>query len=247
MDRNITDYEKDYLNLVNGFEQYKVIYRRKKVLEIIDYFQPETILEIGCGLEPLFCYAKGERLFTIVEPSEMFYENARRLGEENEKVICIKGFFEEKVRELEKRYDMVICSGLLQEVSDPVRLINAIKQVCDEKTVVHINVANMYSVHRLLGVELGILTDVFEQSEANKRLQQNTNFDMKRLRTMIEDSGLSILEEGSFFIKPFSHNQMQAMIEQHIIDDSVLEGLYSLAKYMPQFGSEIYVNCRVNK
>ena len=245
MERNITDYEKDYSDLVNGFEKYKVVYRRKKVLEVIDHFRPKTILEIGCGLEPLFCHTDKEIQFTIVEPSEKFCENAKRLSADSKNVTCIRGFFEEEVNKLEKEYDMVICSGLLQEVSDPVKLINAIKLVCDRETIIHINVANMYSVHRLLGVELGILEDVFEQSEANKILQQNTNFDMKRLRTMVENSGLDILEEGSFFIKPFSHKQMEAMMEQHIIDDHVLEGLYNLSKYMPQFGSEIYVNCRI--
>lgn len=247
MERNIAEYEKDYLDSVNGFEKYKVIYRRKKVLEIIDSFQPKSILEIGCGMEPLFCYAGG-RQFTIVEPSEKFCKNARTLSMENENITCIRGFFEEEADKLaDKRYDMVICSGLLQEVPNPVKLIDAIKLVCDEKTVIHINVANMYSMHRLLGVELGILSNVFEQSEGNKRLQQNTNFDMKRLRKMVEDSGLDILEEGAYFIKPFSHKQMQAMIDQQIIDDNVLEGLYNLSKYMPQFGSEIYVNCRVGK
>lgn len=240
------DYEKDYSSLVNGFEKYKVIYRRKKVLEIIDFFQPKSILEIGCGLDPLFCHVVGGQLFTIVEPSEKFYENARRLSMEKENITCIKGFFEEEVNKIVgKKYDMVICSGLLQEVPDPIKLINAIKLVCDKNTVVHINVANMYSVHRLLGVELGILTDIFEQSEANKRLQQNTNFDMSRLQKMVEDSGLKIAEKGSYFVKPFSNDQMETMIEQHIIDDKVLEGLYNLSKHMPQFGSEIYVNCRI--
>lgn len=246
MERNIADYEKDYSDLVNGFEKYKVVYRRKKILEIIDSYQPKSILEIGCGLEPLFCHIEKEIQSTIVEPSEKFYENAKRLGADNENITCIRGLFEEEANKLaDRKYDMVICSGLLQEVTNPVKLINAMKSVCDRETVIHINVANMYSIHRLLGVEMGILSNVFEQSETNKRLQQNTNFDMKRLRAMIEDNGLDILEEGSFFIKPFSHKQMEAMMEQHIIDDNVLDGLYNLAKYMPQFGSEIYVNCRV--
>lgn len=103
----------------------------------------------------------------------------------------------------------------------------------------------MYSMHRLLGVETGILSDVFDRSEGNIRFQQHTNYDIQKLKTMVEENGMTVVEEGSYFVKPFSHRQMQDMMEKQIIDESVLDGLYKLAELMPQFGSEIYVNCRV--
>ena len=247
MERDITEYEERYSEDACGFEKYKVIYRRRKILEVIDQYQPETILEIGCGLEPLFCYEK-DRKFTIVEPSEKFYEWARRLSRQSSHVTCIRGFFEEAAGALQERnavYDMVVCSGLLHEVERPQSLLKAIKKVSSRKTVIHINVPNMYSMHRLLGVEMRILSDVFDKSEGNIRLQQHTNFDIQKLKTMVEENGMAVEEEGSYFVKPFSHQQMQEMMERQIIDESVLDGLYKLAEYMPQFGSEIYVNCRV--
>ena len=204
-------------------------------------------MEIGCGLEPLFCYEKDCR-FTVVEPSEKFYERARHLSRQDSRVTCIRGFFEETVSDLQRRdegYDMVVCSALLHEVERPETLLRAIKKVSGKKTVIHINVPNMYSMHRLLGVETGMLSDVFGRSEGNVRLRQHTNFDMRKLKTMVEENGMTVVEEGSYFVKPFSHWQMQEMMERQIIDDSVLDGLYKLAEYMPQFGSEIYVNCRV--
>lgn len=249
--RDIADYEKNYLIGNNGFEKYKVIYRRRKILEVIEQYAPKTILEIGCGLEPIFCYLKNcERYheITIVEPAEKFYEQAKLLSSENKNVICIKGFFEEIVDNLVgKSYDMIVCSGLLHEVIEPEKLLNAIRKTCSENTIVHINVPNMYSIHRLLGVEMGIISDVFEASDANKEYQQNTNFDIKRLRTMIENNGLKVVEDGSYFVKPFSHHQMGVMMQQQIIDENVLDGLYHITKYMPQFGSEIYANCRIQR
>ena len=44
--RDIEDYSKKYA--VPGFEKYKVFYRKKKLLEVINDFQPQNILEIGC-------------------------------------------------------------------------------------------------------------------------------------------------------------------------------------------------------
>lgn len=46
-------------------------------------------------------------------------------------------------------------------------------------------------------------------------------------------------------MKPFSHNQMYEMMQSAIIDEKVLDGLYRLAEYMPEYGSEIYVNCKL--
>ena len=64
---------------------------------------------------------------------------------------------------------MVICSSLLHEVKQPEKLLNAIKKVCNSKTVIHINVPNMFSIHRLLGVEMGMISDVFEASDCNRQ------------------------------------------------------------------------------
>lgn len=245
MVRDIADYASNYSNDIGGFEQFKVIYRRKKILEIMDYYNPRVVLEIGCGLEPLFCHIKKDLEFTIVEPSDKFYYNAEKLSKKRENVTCVKGFFEDvAVRLRDKNYDMVICSGLMHEVSDSQKLLNTIWSVCGDETVIHINVPNMYSLHRILGVEMGILSNVFDKSEGNIKMQQNTNFDMDKLKKMVESNKMKVIDEGAYFIKPFSHKQMKEMLAAKIINENVLEGLYAITKYMPQFESEIFVNCK---
>lgn len=240
--RDIDEYAKKYS--LSGFEKYKVFYRRKKLLEIIETHSPKNILEIGCGSEPLFKYIENVK-FTVVEPAQEFYDNALALAEGSSRIICLQGYFENVVGELAGDYDMVICSCLLHEVEKPDRLLQSIMQVCNNNTIVHINVPNADSIHRLLGKEMGILQDVHDMSETNKELQQNNVYDRKTLRKVIEDSGLEIIESGSFFVKPFSHAQMYQMLEMEILSEDVLDGLYELGKYMPEFGSEIYVNCRL--
>lgn len=41
------------------FEALQVKYRRKKVLEFLNRAPHQTILEVGCGLEPLYRYCDG--------------------------------------------------------------------------------------------------------------------------------------------------------------------------------------------
>ena len=70
--RNINDYTTTYKQ--SDFESIQVKYRRKKVLEQINKFESKRILEIGCGLEPLFSFYDKFEKYIIVEPSKEFYE-----------------------------------------------------------------------------------------------------------------------------------------------------------------------------
>lgn len=140
---------------------------------------------------------------------------------------------------------MIVCSGLLHEVTHPENILQSIVKLCENNTVIHINVPNVYSLHRLLGMEIGIIQNVFDKTENNKQFQQNTNFDMQKLEDMVQNSGMDVIEKGGCFIKPFSHKQMQEMLDMKIINEEILEGLYNMTTYIPQFASEIYVNCKI--
>lgn len=243
--RDIEDYSEKYRKI--EFEKYKVLYRRKKIVEVITERHAESILEIGCGMDPLFQYLCNTK-FTIVEPSQLFCDNIENLiyrgGVNN--VRYKRGFFEDIAPSLSKEYDLIICSSLLHEVESPDRIIKSIADICNSDTLVHINVPNANSLHRLLGKEMGILQDVHEMSENNIEFQQNINFDKSRLEKIVNENGLRIIEFGGYFLKPFSHKQMYRMMQMKVIDEKVLDGLFELGKHMPEICSEIYVNCKIN-
>lgn len=241
MMRDINDYSMKYA--IPGFENYQVKYRRKMIMEQVEHYNPKRILEIGCGCEPLFKYVH-DISFTVVEPSNEFYENAVKLAQKEENIVCIKGLFEDVADKLDDCYDMIICSGLLHEVEEPIKLLCSIESVCNDNTVVHINVPNADSMHRLLALESGIITNTHDMSEQNKTFQQNNVFDLESLKQLVEKSQLNVIEQGSYFVKPFTHAQMYEMIKQDIINEDILEGLYNIGRYMPHLGSEIYVNCK---
>ncbi|MCV3413760.1 hypothetical protein L8V81_03235 [Campylobacter lari] len=54
-----------------------------------------------------------------------------------------------------------------------------------------------------------------------------------------------ILDSGSYFIKPFNHSKMSLCLENKIIDEKLLDGLYKLSDYIPEFGAEIFVNIKI--
>lgn len=247
--RDIQKYGADYN--VPGFEVYQVQYRRKKVLEIIQRFSSGSILEIGCGMEPLFCHLDEAEydLFTTIEPCDVFYCKALQLAKMNPKVTCIHGFFDaESARHFQdekKQFDMIICSGLLHELGDPDGMLKCIAQVCTEETVVHINVPNARSFHRIWAKYAGLIRDEHQMSERNVTLQQATVFDLSSLKELVMANGFEILDSGSFFMKPFSHAQMYQLVTSGMLNRELLDGLDKMTEVFPEFGSEIYVNCKL--
>lgn len=123
-------------------------------------------------------------------------------------------------------------------------MVRDIIKISDENTVIHINVPNAESFHRLLALKMKLITDEHDSSEMNVRLQQNTVFDMKMLKKLVLDCGLDVIDEGGYFIKPFTHGQMFTMLKDKIIDETVLNGLYEITPLMEEYAAEIYVNCK---
>lgn len=242
--RDIDKYTENY-NQPN-FEDYQIVYRRKKILEIINRYQPKRILEIGCGMEPLFQYIDWEYdKYIIVEPSRQFFDNAICLAKGNSKVTGYNECFSSTEELKANKVDFIICSSLLHEIEQPMELLQNIVDVCGENTIVHINVPNANSLHRLIAKEMGLIKDIHDMSGRNKLYQQHMVYDLQTLKKSVNLAGFNVLEEGSYFVKPFSHSQMYEMIKKDIISDNVLEGLYRLGKYLPEYGSEIFVNTKI--
>jgi SAM-dependent methyltransferase len=203
------------------------------------------VLEVGCGLEPLFTSCDAWKQFTVVEPSAEFASRATALASGQPGVRVIQAFFEDVAPQLsDARPDFVAVSSLLHEVEDPRRLLRSIRTACAADTVVHINVPNVRSFHRLLALEMGLIANLFEESDLERRFQRQTRFDMYALVRMVEAEGFTVRDSGSYFVKPFTHAQMQAMLDGGIIDERVIRGLTGMTAHLPEMGSEIFVDVR---
>lgn len=245
--REINNYIEEYAR--HSFEDVQVKYRRRKVLEQIRKYSHKNILEIGCGFEPIFQFLEDFATMTVIEPGYDFFANAQKLACDNKKIRCIQEFFcKEILTELTNQsYDFILVSSLLHELENPVEFLEALKEICSPETIIHINVPNANSIHRILAKEMGLIKNETEKSEANIKLQQHSVFSMESLVELVRNQLFQIVDKGSYFIKPFAHYQMQQLLDANIVDFTVLDGLYNLTKYIPEFGSEIFVDCKLSK
>jgi len=94
---------------------------------------------------------------------------------------------------------------------------------------------------------MGYIKEIFERSETNLRLQVKWVFDKDSLYQLVQESGYEVINFGTYMIKPFTNEQMEKMIGSGIINEDIIQGLEGMVKYMPDLGSEMFVNLRINK
>ncbi len=244
MTKSITSYTAEYLDDF-GFEAVMVRYRRQLVLERLAHYRPQTIVELGCGAD---LQAKGYwdaggswADWLIVEPSQIFADYARASPVPRLRVI--QGFFEDVADQVSDAVDLMVCSGLLHEVPDSDRLIDAMRRQMGPKTVLHVNVPNAQSIHRQLALAMNLIDDVKAMSPRNVSLQQPRVYDLPDLIAQLERNGLSITATGGHFVKPFTHQQMDSLASE--LGRKVMDGLYELGKRLPNLASEIFVEARI--
>ncbi len=243
-ENRIIHYQDNYLNQYD-FEVQMVKYRRKLVLERLNAYQPRVVVEVGCGSELLYQhYLQAEGAvdqWVIVEPGSEFYGIASKSGLQN--LVTIQGFFEDAISQinalLSKPPDMIIIASVLHEVASPRELLRAAKKIMDRQSVLHVNVPNSTSFHRMLAKSMGLINDLQAFSARNLELMQHRVYDAASLRVDMEAIGLAVVSEGGYLVKPFTHAQMQTIFPQ--LGEAVLDGLYQLGKAHPELASEIYL------
>lgn len=247
--RDIGDYESVVYEGENDFEVYQALYRKRRVLESLKKVADGgVIVEVGCGLESMFQYCDGFSKFICVEPAEKFYRLALEQKKDRDDIVVIHDFFENTLSQMPGKVDCIICSSLLHEVENPYDFLMHIREIADSDTIVHVNVPNAKSMHRLLAMCSGLIGDTHDMSANNRMLQQNTVFDLDQLKELLEKTGeVEILEQGSYFVKPFTHAQMKNCMDEGIVDRRILDGFYNLTEYMPELGSEIFMDFRWKK
>jgi 2-polyprenyl-3-methyl-5-hydroxy-6-metoxy-1,4-benzoquinol methylase len=246
--RDIDSYSKEYD--ANKFEAIQASYRRKKVIEEINTIGSNLkILELGCGLDSLCNHIHNFSEFHIIEPSSMFYKKAEENRDKHvlKQNIFLYNEYAENVEINNKFFDVVLISGLLHEVPYPNIILQAIHKLCTSKTIVHINVPNANSFHRIWALQSGFINTLEELSKTQISYQQYRTFTMESLINLAVENKFYILNKGSYFVKPFTHNQMQILLDEKIITSQHLDGLYNLVTYFPENGSEIYINVKISE
>lgn len=232
----LTDYQE------NDFEVTLTKYRKKKIKEIMQRYNTSRVLEVGCGMEPFFLTYENFDYMAVVEPASVLYNSAKKYSESTSlNVEVIHDFVQNRVEELkEKRFDFILLVGLIHEVENADELVAAIKNICHKETKVIVTTNNPNSFHLTLAYESGLIPELGILTDKARSFQRHKVFSMEDMKDLMKANSFVVLEEGSYFVKPFSHKQMKQLLDYNIITKDVLDGFDKMIKYMPELGAENY-------
>lgn len=244
--RDLENYYQNYID--KNFDHILSGFRKRLIIDILKKYHSKNILEIGCGINPLFLDYQDFDHLTIVEPAHGFYSFAQeKLNTEyphlKDKVELINATLQGAIFP-SPSFDFILCAGLLGEIPDPIDLLQSIYKITCENTIVHVSAPNQNSFHRILAKESGIINELNQLSPEQIKFQRYHVFSEDSLKKMMNEVGFLVIDSETYFIKPFTHAQMMSILEKKIIDEVVLNGLNNMTRYMPGLGAELYVNAR---
>jgi hypothetical protein len=101
----------------------------------------------------------------------------------------------------------------------------------------YIAVPNANSLHRLIGFEAGLLSDVHNLSEYDLQLGHKRYFDMDILSEMIQKANLKITNKSGILLKPITTSQMKDLGW----GENVINALLNLGEKFPEISNSILI------
>lgn len=238
------EYQLNYQNLT--FEDKLRKFRMKYIVDYFGNIKTKKILEIGCGSDPLFlCYDDYE-VMDIVEPGDHFYEFTKNKIGDNPRISIQNCFIEEAGLELKNEYDVIVIGGFLHEIENPEEVLKVIKNIANPETIIITYVPNANSFHRILALEAGLIKSNFEFSENDHLFGRRNVFNVNSFLSLFVSSGYTVSKVDTYFIKPFTHEQMDALLVLPFFTKEIMLGFYNMSKYLPDMGCEIFLAATVS-
>lgn len=240
--RDFSSYEEEYRKL--DFEPIQESYRLRRVLELISVHNLMTarrILEIGPGRNSLFQFYKETWVGTILEPMPQNYQQLSEVFIEYPNISIVDKTIEQLGRSNKQPFDLIILSSVLHEIPNYRKALEEIYLLLENQGVLLIVVPNAESIHRQIGVNLGIISDLFQLSTTQSKMQQGVVFSIDTLTNLVAEAKFEVLQCITSFVKPLTHKQMQERVDHGVISDKDLDSLYKLSELFEPFGSEIFL------
>jgi len=173
-----------------------------------------SCLELGCsdGRMTALLAPEVERL-TAVDGSAAFVDaiHAALPG-----VDAVAALFEEFVAA--EPYDVAVLAHVLEHVDDAVEVLRSAARALRPGGRVIVTVPNAHSLHRQIGVILGLLSHPAELNEGDLRIGHRRVYSRDELVADVEAAGFTTVHVGGIFLKPLSDSQIERQWSPELID-----------------------------
>jgi 2-polyprenyl-3-methyl-5-hydroxy-6-metoxy-1,4-benzoquinol methylase len=186
----------------------------------------QKVLELGYGDGVNFESLARHCSLTLVEGSEELAKKARLRSAEiglSTAVHCC--FFEDF--EQDGNFDVILASHVLEHVNKPVELLVHLSQLLRPGGTLIGLVPNAESLHRRLGVAMGLNKQLDDLSERDLLVGHQRVYDLAMLKNDMTQGGFVITNHRGFFAKLLANHQILHL------EEKVLRGLLKMSDNLP--------------
>ena len=200
---NLDNSAKWYDNEKNRFSQR---FRGESTFKLILPYilKSERILHLGLGnglmVKRIDEFAKKQ---IVIEGSEKLIDGFKDKLLNTE---IIHGYFESF--DCDETFDLILATHVLEHVDDPILLLTYLSSFLNENGKLLIIVPNAQSLHRRIGVELGIIKTIYELHNGDKEMGHQRIYDIDKLRNDVLETGYKIIREQGYLLKMRSLEQI---------------------------------------
>lgn len=221
---------------------------KRLIMRTFDPFMtfPDALgLEMGCS-DAYMTQLLADRVpsLDVVDGSKKFIDEAVA-GNSKSNVNFYYSLFEEfSAPENLRKYDYVFACYILEHVVDVGLVLEVVKSLLKPGGLLFVVVPNGRAISRQLALEMGLLSDLYALTENDHRFGHRRVFDLHSLLTALRKQDLSVISSGGIMFKFLADFQMDALMNQKILNQSHIDGLYRLGLMYPDLAGGIYAVCR---
>ena len=198
-------------------------------------------LELGCsdGYMTQMLASKLDYL-DVVDGSSNFLGEAKKRGLAN--VNYSLSLFEEYTSDVQ--YDYVFASFILEHVLEPSLVLNMVKRVLKPGGMLFVTVPNARALSRQLAMHMDLISDLKALTQNDLVNGHRRVYDRVYFNRELQHAGFKTVSEGGLMLKILADFQMDKLIDDGVLKDSQIDGLYKLGLEYPDLCGALFTVCR---
>lgn len=228
----------------NDFDKFLINYGLTTAQK---YFGKGCFLELGCatGESTLRLLHHVDNL-DVVEGAQSNIEKTRakiealikdKQWEKNKNIVFFNSLWEDFFWPEQKYSDIIWFHGL-EHINSPDKILSRARRSLLPGGRLHVITPNANSYHRKLGVNLGMLKDIHELNERDKKVGHVAVYDRQQVFDLLQKNGFLVKDWHGVFFKLFSNKIMFELCQK---EKGLAGALFALGKDFPENCAELYI------
>lgn len=166
-------------------------------------------LGIGHGFTPSRFNAACDR-HVIVEGSEVVISRFREKQPDFSAEIVFS-YFEDF--DTDEKFDVIVMGFVLEHIDDPAVILRRFRQFLKDDGRLYVAVPNAKSLNRRLGLELGMIDNIYDLNQNDLALGHKRQYCRETLRRDIKGAGYVVGHEEGIYLKPLPLGVLKTLVD----------------------------------